>query len=419
MKMLFIVQSFLPYGGAVNKLLLNLFKSSTFRNNNIEVDVLTLKGNVNDKTQERIEGITVNRLEYVASSSLKNILEIKNKILLPYLLQLKIKSHFDGKKPVGSIDTGMVNQIYKYLSSEGVRYDKVITVNGRTEMLCGFMKYAQEHNRYDAGVLYQVDPIADNVAYDGEMHKQLNQIEREAYHKMGCIVTTPIIHKANTMHGYTVRRAFPLEFPTMQAERVRRDVASVKKYGCTKFLFTGYLHEKLRSPEYTLAMFAKLNIDFELDIIGRGYEQMIRRFEEGPLKGRLVNWGQQLPNVVDNEQENADVLVNIGNACDNMVPSKIFEYISLGKPIINICKIKGCPTLSYMEKYPLALNLFEDSALIDEQAAIIEKFVAETSGKRLLYSEIVEVFPECQVENVANEFLNTVLLVAPNIAINA
>ena len=32
----------------------------------------------------------------------------------------------------------------------------------------------------------------------------------------------------------------------------------------------------------------------------------------------------------------ADFLLNIGNSISSMVPSKIFEYISTGKPIISI-----------------------------------------------------------------------------------
>ena len=38
--------------------------------------------------------------------------------------------------------------------------------------------------------------------------------------------------------------------------------------------------------------------------------------------------------------QEADILVNIGNSIDNQMPSKIFEYISTGKPILNFYKIR-------------------------------------------------------------------------------
>ena len=65
---------------------------------------------------------------------------------------------------------------------------------------------------------------------------------------------------------------------------------------------------------------------------------------------------------------NADVLINIGNRLTNQVPSKVFEYISTGKPIINLCTMENCPTLSYMNRYPLGLSLIEGKETLKEQS---------------------------------------------------
>ena len=48
-----------------------------------------------------------------------------------------------------------------------------------------------------------------------------------------------------------------------------------------------------------------------------------------------------------------------GNKVDNQVPSKIFDYISLGKPIINVYTSEKDPALEYLKQYPLALNISE------------------------------------------------------------
>ena len=92
--------------------------------------------------------------------------------------------------------------------------------------------------------------------------------------------------------------------------------------------------------------------------------------------------------------DRTDVLINIGNSVLNQMPSKIFEYISSGKPIINVFKSPDCPTLKYLTRYPLALNLFEGEITEHpaEKAAAIRAFCRETRGKRVPAEEIQSTF---------------------------
>ena len=58
-----------------------------------------------------------------------------------------------------------------------------------------------------------------------------------------------------------------------------------------------------------------------------------------------------------------------------MTPSKIFEYISTGKPIISTAPIKEEPCIPYLTKYGNACIIYEDKN-IDESVALITKFVS-------------------------------------------
>ena len=89
-----------------------------------------------------------------------------------------------------------------------------------------------------------------------------------------------------------------------------------------------------------------------------------------------------------------DVLVNIGNLIINQIPSKIFEYISTGKPIINIYKTLKCPTLKYTKKYPLCLNIYEEDmkSCPEKAVKIIDDFIRKTRGRYLSSQEINEMF---------------------------
>ena len=47
-------------------------------------------------------------------------------------------------------------------------------------------------------------------------------------------------------------------------------------------------------------------------------------------------------------QTQADVLLNLGNAVDNQLPSKLFDYFAAGKPVLHLCVIENDPALPYL-----------------------------------------------------------------------
>ena len=89
-----------------------------------------------------------------------------------------------------------------------------------------------------------------------------------------------------------------------------------------------------------------------------------------------------------------EVLVNIGNAVDNQMPSKIFEYISTGKPIINIFKSTDCPTLKYLGRYPLVLNIHEAEIRKDPAGCVsrVQAFCRGHRGERVPAEETKRLY---------------------------
>ena len=51
---------------------------------------------------------------------------------------------------------------------------------------------------------------------------------------------------------------------------------------------------------------------------------------------------------------NSDILVNIGNATKYQLPSKLVEYVSTGKPILNITSILDDSSDAFLSSYPMA-----------------------------------------------------------------
>ena len=76
-------------------------------------------------------------------------------------------------------------------------------------------------------------------------------------------------------------------------------------------------------------------------------------------------------------QREADILLNFGNANPNMIPCKIFEYMSTGKKILSFTHSEQDSSLPYMSRYPAGLIVEENDNLINENINKINTFIKE------------------------------------------
>ena len=90
----------------------------------------------------------------------------------------------------------------------------------------------------------------------------------------------------------------------------------------------------------------------------------------------------------------ADILLNISNTLDNQVPSKIFDYFALGKPVLNVQKIENCPSREYFDRYPLAYTVC-DYAPDSEQ---LKDFLLNSKGKTIDYEKVSQLYYDATLE---------------------
>lgn len=165
-----------------------------------------------------------------------------------------------------------------------------------------------------------------------------------------------------------------------------------------KCVFLGNLYGDIRNPESLFKMIDYMDdTEIKFYFVGGKYN-----FQAGFLDMWKKRLGKKIEmiNRVSAESANwileqADILINIGNSVDNQLPGKVFDYISVGKPIVNICKMKNCPSLQFLKYYPLALSLFEGgNSCASQDSDRIKKFIYENRGKRISYSEICKLYRE-------------------------
>ena len=155
--------------------------------------------------------------------------------------------------------------------------------------------------------------------------------------------------------------------------------------------FVGQLYSDIRDPSFMLDLFAMMRgTGVVLHIIGN--TPMQAEYWKDKVTDNIMFHGRVPYEKAIMYMQAADILVNLGNSVSNQMPSKIIDYLSTGKPILNIYKIKDCPSLLYMDKHPLTLSIYEQD--VPHVSEIVE-FCKESRGKKIPFAEMERIFKEC------------------------
>ena len=174
-------------------------------------------------------------------------------------------------------------------------------------------------------------------------------------------------------------------------------------------IYAGDFYAGIREPDFMLKMFSMMkNPNIILIVLSDCQKEKLENFAKQEMKGRVVVKGR-LPEEECNEMfEQADVFINIGNAIDNQLQSKVLNYMNYGKPIINLYKIDNCPTLNYMRDYPLAISIKEAKDISVDDVELAETFIEKSFNSRINFEEIKSVFIKCTPEYVSNNILSAI-----------
>ncbi len=141
-------------------------------------------------------------------------------------------------------------------------------------------------------------------------------------------------------------------------------------------LFIGTLYKSIRSPQFLLEIFDALRIKssedrVELHFIGPVNDclDVFAPYEHHIGKSVFLH-GEVARESVASVLDQADVLINIGNLTSYQLPSKLVEYVSLGKPVLNLYKVPDDASLLFLKGYPAVLNIMESLDRIEAADAL-------------------------------------------------
>lgn len=151
--------------------------------------------------------------------------------------------------------------------------------------------------------------------------------------------------------------------------------------GYISLVYTGSMNKDTANPEYLLKLLPKIE-NAKFYIYGNCSDEIECKLRSSSLyDSRIFLMGRREHNEILKTQQNADVLLNFGNANPNMIPCKIFEYMTTGNKIISFTHAESDSSLPYMNRYPMALVINEDDNAINENINSINVFIKEQQGK--------------------------------------
>ena len=400
MRALFISWETYPPKSATSNCLMAII--GELNKHNIESNVINVTGDFmlpEETIYEKVKFINVFVGQFANIRSL-----VKKKPLLSIkVIAERFYSRLKKRNTGNSISKKTHATVLRRIDKCGKDYDVFVTVcshvmNG---IICD--DYCTHNNK--KFLLYQVDPIGTNITYHN--NKSMKDIELRLYKSANYIITTPILAKEkenDPLYSNYLEKIYTAEFPNVKNLVTQYDGNNRKPIIC---FYSGRFYNGVRDCRYTLEVLSKIsNLDFRLVFAGDGQEELISYYKSIHFGNRLHHLGMLSLSECFIKMQDADVLINIGNNVTNQVPSKLFDYISTGKPIVNFCKSNNCPTIPYINRYGLGINIIEGEDSIERQALRISQFIADNYQKRIEYEEIERKFKENTPGYVGRLFSN-------------
>lgn len=175
------------------------------------------------------------------------------------------------------------------------------------------------------------------------------------------------------------------------------------------FIYAGAFYKKIRNPEYMLELFDEVlnHLDGSLNIYAFGdCVELINSYSS--LNDRIKNWGKVSSDLISQKLHDSNYLIAVGNSDNKQVPSKIFEYISYGKPILYLYSNLNDKNLEVLKKYPLASCLLQNREDLKNNLFEIIDFCEKYSESSITFEEAVSIYPDATPEHTATVIQNII-----------
>ena len=406
MHYVFIVSNYYPNYSAVSKCVSNVAEILA---SDHKVTIICEKSNLNQMDEEYFKNQRILRI-HTKDSIIRESFQIrimnskgcKSKILI---LLLNIYKVFQVVKLVfskTSIKKELVNLYEKKLCSISEQVDMIIPCSMPYESVVAAINFRIKSNFKIAIVPYLFDHFVENRS----LHRiQLNRILKIRAHKN---LEMKIIQNSDKMMLLKQLEKFFLnnysmynhKFLTVEHPLLVKQLSFIPEVSREmNYLYAGSFYKNIRNPKYMLEIFNKIlkvnNGSLNLFTFGN-CQDIIRDYS---FQNKFIkNLGSVDSSTIINEMRKQDFLVAVGNSDNTQIPSKIFEYMSIGLPIIYFYSIDNDENIKVLSRYSLSICLKQSMDCFEENCSKLIEFSLKNVNKRVDFNDVSRLFPESTPE---------------------
>lgn len=295
---------------------------------------------------------------------------------------------------------------------EQIDFDIVISEhNGIETLLAGYNLKKKYNNVKYLPILW--DPILGKTyaRYLPEKyaHKELKKFENSILYTADIVVSMASNKQYLSMfmgNGFLFNKIRFLDLPRLSKPSLRAKDSIYIQCDSLNFVYAGVISLPDRDP-YTLLESLDALENMNINVIIFTARDIIRLNNRQKFENIKVTYYDYIDRCqLLSVYEAADFFINLGDSNSNMLPSKIFEYMSYGKPIISTYLTEDDCTIKYLHRYPLCY-LFNQNH--PQPVRKLKQFIIDNKDVRLEYDKVIEIFPQNTPKSyvdLINELLN-------------
>jgi hypothetical protein len=271
--------------------------------------------------------------------------------------------------------------------------------------------------------------IGDSFSYAREMplnnltlYRGLNiRTEAEIFHHATKVIVTNFNarRRYNDLFGNTLVSHISVIGPLVSSQMQLPSHSPVLKSSNNKqinLVFTGNLINPVRKPALFFAWIRDIfstwqttydNIYLTFHIFGDSpYE--LQNYLTGccELLSFVEFYGKVERETAFAAIEEAHIVINCGNITDYQLPSKVYDYIVSGKPLINLVFNPSDPTIEALKGYEPLLHFFIGSSNITEAVSFIKK--SSDFQKDNYCKKRISVIKNHSIESIAKQYMDLI-----------
>lgn len=169
-----------------------------------------------------------------------------------------------------------------------------------------------------------------------------------------------------------------------------------------KLAYIGGFYKNYVEPYYLLKLLSNATIDAVCDFYTIGNcKGVLEKFSK-KFPSRIINKGSVDKETATRKITENHILISVAERSGSQLSSKIFDYISNGKPIIHFYKSDEDVNCKVLQNYPLALCIKEDEKQLHQNIKIFEDFCTKNYEKYVSLNRVVELYSDALPDYTAD-----------------